>query len=64
MMPMNYREAVMLIRKNGGEFLKHGSRHDLFVMPNGTTVPVPRHPGDFSRYVEDDIKKRATGARR
>ncbi len=62
-MPMNYRQAVKLIKKNGGEFLRGGANHDLYVMPWGTTIAVPRHPGDFSAGVEADIKKKATGAR-
>ena len=63
-MPMNYREAVKLIRANGGELKVHGGNHDRFVMPWGTEVRVPRHKGDFTPGVEDDIRKRATGARR
>lgn len=63
-MPMNYRQAVKLIRKHGGKFDHHGRNHDEFIMPWGTVVEVPRHKGDFTPGVEDDIKKRATGARK
>ena len=63
-MPMNYRRAVKLIQKHGGKFKSHGGNHDKFEMPWGTEVLVPRHKGDFTPGVEDDIKKRATGAKR
>lgn len=57
-MPLQYREAVKLIKQGGGRFFSHGSRHDLFIMPNGDKIPVPRHAGDFSRGVEKDIRDR------
>ena len=60
-MPLTYREAVKLIRQAGGRFIKHGSEHDLFEMPEGTLVPVPRHRGDVSPGVERDIKKKISG---
>ena len=63
-MPMNYREAAKLIRKHGGVFKRHGGNHDEFEMPWGTKVQVPRHKGVFTSGVEDDIRKRATGARK
>ena len=63
-MPMNYRQALKLIKKYGGRFKCHGRNHDLFEMPWGTEVQVPRHSGDFTPGVEDDIRKKATGARR
>lgn len=63
-MAMDRREALKLIRKHGGVFVGHGARHDEFRMPWGTKVQVPRHAKDFSKGVEDDIRKRATGARR
>lgn len=63
-MPMNYRDAAKLIKKNGGKLSSHGSRHDIFIMPWGTKIAVPRHPGDFSKGVEDDIKKRVNGVRK
>ena len=58
-MPLSYREAVRLIKQNGGFFFSHGSRHDLFLMPNGDKIAVPRHAGDFSPGVERDIRRRA-----
>ena len=61
---MTYRQALRLIKANGGTFTGHGKEHDEFTMPWGTKVQVPRHRGDLSRGVEDDIRKRATGARR
>lgn len=61
-MPMTYREAVKLIKKNGGIFKGHGGKHDIFEMPDGTKIQVPRHRKDLSPGVERDIKKKATGA--
>lgn len=63
-MPMNYRQALQLIQQHGGKLECHGRSHDRFRMPWGTIVTVPRHKGDFSPGVENDIKKRATGARK
>ncbi|MBM6775467.1 hypothetical protein [Olsenella profusa] len=63
-MPLTYRQAVRLIRENGGRFTGHGREHDEFTMPWGTKVMVPRHRGDFSPGVEDSIRKRATGRQR
>lgn len=63
-MPMTYRDAARLIRQNGGKLKAHGGNHDLFEMPWGTQIQVPRHKGDFSRGVEKDIKDKATGAKR
>ena len=57
MLPFTYRDSVALIRTHGGIFLKHGSNHDLFRMPTGLIVPVPRHRGDLSRGVEASIRR-------
>lgn len=62
-MPLTYREAVKLIRNNGGKLIGHGARHDEFEMPWGTKVLIPRHKGDFSPGVEDDIRKKVAGKR-
>ena len=62
-MPLNYRQAVKLIKKAGGTFFSHGAEHDLFKMPWGTVVAVPRHKKDFSLGVENDIRKRVSGGR-
>ena len=63
-MPMDQRQAVKLIKKQGGRFHEQGKKHDEYLMPWGTKVQVPRHAGDFTPGVEDDIRKRATGKRR
>lgn len=62
-MPLNYRQAVKLIKGAGGLFVAHGAEHDLFRMPWGTIVSVPRHKKDFSLGVENDIRKRISGKR-
>ncbi len=62
-MPLTYRQAVKLIRAAGGVFQSHGAEHDIFVMPWGTVVTVPRHGKDFSPGVENDIRKRVKGKR-
>ena len=63
-MPMSYRDVVRYIRERGGELLAHGKEHDTFVMPWGTKIRLPRHRGDLTPGVEDDVKKRADGKRR
>lgn len=63
-MAMDRRAALKLIKQHGGVFAGHGGRHDGFEMPRGTKVQVPRHKGEFSKGVEDHIRKRATGARK
>lgn len=57
-MPMNYRQAAKLIRKQGGRFVRHGSRHDVFEAADGTEIEVPRHPRDITVGVEKDIKRK------
>ena len=63
-MPLNYRQAVKLIKQNGGLFTGHGKEHDEFTMPWGTKIMIPQHKGDFSVGVEDDIRKRVAGIRK
>lgn len=57
-MPMTPREAIKLIRKNGGKFLRHGDRHDIYLMPNGKEISIPRHKKDLSAGVENEVKKK------
>ena len=57
-MPLAPREAIRLRRKHGGKFVRHGGRHDIFELPNGQLIQVPRHPGDLSPGVERDIKEK------
>lgn len=63
-MPMSYRDAVRYIRERGGKLLNHGKEHDTFIMPWGTKIRLPRHRGDLTPGVEDDVKKRTNGIRR
>lgn len=57
-MPWNTRKAIRETKKRGGKLLRHGAEHDLFVMPNGVLIATPRHPGDLTLGVENDIKKK------
>ncbi len=57
-MPLSYREAVKLLRKNGGRFVRHGARHDIFETRDGQEIQVPRHAKDLSPGVERDIKEK------
>lgn len=63
-MPLTYRQAVKLIKQNGGKFTAHGKEHDEFTMPWGTKIYLPRHKKTFSPGVENDIGKRALGIKR
>ena len=63
-MPMTYRDAVQYVLARDGVFLNHGREHDTFVMPWETKIRIPRHRGNLSPGVENDIKKRADGIRR
>ena len=57
-MPLTAREAAKLIKKLGGKFIRHGSRHDIFETADGTEIQVPRHAKDLSPGVERDIKEK------
>lgn len=57
-MPLTAREAIKLIRKHKGKFVRHGSRHDIFETVDGKEIQVPRHPGDLSSGVEREIKEK------
>lgn len=57
-MPMTAKDAVRLIRKCGGKFLRHGKKHDIYLSPDGKEIPVPRHTKDLSPGVEDEIKEK------
>lgn len=57
-MPLTYREALKLIRKHGGRFIRHGANHDIFITVSGEEIQVPRHPGTLSSGVERSIKKK------
>lgn len=57
-MPLTAREAVRLIRKQGGRFVRHGGAHDIYESADGTEIQVPRHAKDLSPGVERDIKQK------
>lgn len=57
-MPLTNREAAKLIKKHGGRFVRHGSRHDIFETADGQEIQVPRHAKDLSPGVERDIKQK------
>jgi len=41
---MKRKELIRKIEKAGCVFLRHGSRHDLYMNPvNGKKKPIPRH---------------------
>ena len=52
------REAAKLIKKNGGRFVRHGGRHDIYEVADGTEIQVPRHAKGLSPGVERDIKEK------
>lgn len=57
-MPLSVRDAVRLIKKCGGRFVRHGASHDVYETIDGAEIFIPRHPGDLSPGVERDIKKK------
>ena len=57
-MPLTAREAAKLIKKNGGRLVRHGSRHDIYEIADGTQIQVPRHAKDLSPGVERAIKEK------
>lgn len=57
-MPLTAREAARLIKKQGGRFVRHGGRHDIYEAADGMEIQVPRHVKDLSPGVERDIKER------
>ena len=54
-MPMKRRELEELSRKSGAKFLRHGSRHDIWIAPSGELFQIPRHDKDVSAGVENKI---------
>lgn len=57
-MPWTSRKAIRETRKRGGHLIRHGAEHDLYALPDGTLVAIPRHSGDLTPGVENDIKKK------
>ena len=54
-MPMTTREAIKLILKQGGQKVRSGAKHDVYIW-NGQIIAVPRHRGDLSPGVERQIR--------
>lgn len=57
-MPMTKRDAEKLAKKHGARFVRHGASHDLWMSVDGEIIAIPRHPKDFTRGVERDIKSK------
>ena len=57
-MPMTKRDAEKLARQHGARFVRHGASHDLWMSADGEIISIPRHPKDFTRGVEHDIKSK------
>lgn len=57
-MPLTRQQAIRLIFQCGGEFLRHGAKHDIYVSASGEEIQIPRHRKDLSYGVERDLKKK------
>jgi predicted RNA binding protein YcfA (HicA-like mRNA interferase family) len=44
---MRPREFAKELTSHGFRFERHGGNHDIYVSPNGHSIPVPRHPKDI-----------------
>jgi mRNA interferase HicA len=44
---MRPRELAKELTSHGFRFERHGGNHDIYVSPNGHSIPVPRHPKDI-----------------
>ncbi|MEE3480518.1 MAG: type II toxin-antitoxin system HicA family toxin [Lachnospiraceae bacterium] len=40
---MKHRDLIKRIEAAGGTLQRAGSRHDIYIMPDGKSIPVPRH---------------------
>ena len=40
---MKRKDVIKRIEDGGGEFIRHGSKHDIYRGPNGVLESVPRH---------------------
>lgn len=56
-MPMKKRELEELSRKEGARFLRHGSRHDIWIAESGEMFQIPRHDKDVTIGVEHKVLK-------
>jgi predicted RNA binding protein YcfA (HicA-like mRNA interferase family) len=59
---MNRQDFIHFLERNGLEFYKHGSRHDIYIHKiTGKKVAVPRHSeikNKFLKIILDEITKR------
>lgn len=56
---MKRRDLIRELEQAGCEFVRHGSRHDLYRNPaNGRQAPIPRHrevANTLSRVIRDQL---------
>ena len=54
---MKRNELLRQLKKEGCKFLRHGSRHDIYINPKtGQKQPVPRH-SEIDNALAKHIKK-------
>ncbi|MCL2008709.1 MAG: type II toxin-antitoxin system HicA family toxin [Treponema sp.] len=50
---MNRTEFLKILKKNGLEFHKHGSRHDIYIhVASGKKIAIPRHREITNKFVK------------
>ena len=55
---MKRSELLKLLKKNGVVFVRHGSRHDIYLNPkNGLQTAVPRHDKEMRHGMAEKILK-------
>ena len=57
---MKRRIVVKEVEKNNYSLLRYGSKHDIYVNPEGDEIPIPRH-SDINEYLAKAIIKQARG---
>ena len=56
---MKQSELIKILKNSGGTVLRHGSRHDIWIMPSGKTITVPRHKKEIPSGTAKEILKQA-----
>ena len=56
---MKQSELIKLLKASGAIISRHGSRHDIWLMPSGKTVVVPRHKRELPAGTANEILKQA-----
>jgi hypothetical protein len=59
-MPLTARKAIQMILQKGGRKVRSGAEHDIYNV-KGTLIAVPRHRGDLSPGVEQEIRRALRG---